>query len=406
MKEYDIEAIDNPIYLRFENLLKNINKKTGKRVVILIDEYDAPLTTTIDKPELQEIYREQLRGFYSVLKGAEEYIRLCFLTGVTRYGKLSVFSGLNNLNDITFDNRYAGICGITEKEMHLYYDDGVEAFAKETANTKEGIYEKLKFHYDGYHFSPSLLDIYNPFSINHVLEKYEFKVYWCRSGVPTLLSKTLLENDFNIENLNGKKVTQSSLTDLSVFAIDPIPLFYQTGYLTIKGYEARRERYTLGYPNREVEAGIMSNILKVYTNARDNRRSLVYDMEDTLEDGNHDEFIKILGVFMSSIPNQLHKFVDRYENYYHTIFYCHVKLIGLDIHAEYSTSQGFTDILIITDKYICIIELKVNGTAEDAMKQIEEIHYAATFAADTCRLIKIGIGFSKETHNIDSFLIE
>ena len=208
------------------------------------------------------------------------------------------------------------------------------------------------------------------------------------------------------KNSKAGRVTESSLTDLSMFTANPIPLFYQTGYLTIKAYEERRQRYTLGYPNREVETAILSNILKVYTNSNDDRHSLIFDMEEVLEEGEVKEFIKILSSFLSSIPNQLHKYVDKYENYYHTIFYCLTTLIGLDVEAEYSTSEGFIDILIKTSDYIYIIELKVNGTAEDAMRQIEEKYYAAPFDSDSRKVFKIGIGFSTETHNISSWIIE
>lgn len=404
-EEFDIASSGDIIYSRFENIIRMASKKSGKGVVVLIDEYDSPLSSSIGKPKLQEIYREQLHGFYSVLKKTEEYIQFCFLTGVTRYGKVSVFSGLNNLNDITFDNEYAGICGITTEELHKYYDVGVKILAQEHDTGTEDIYQKLRFNYDGYHFSTSLLDIYNPYSINYVFTKREFKDYWSQSGIPTILSKSLLENDFDVEKLNGKKVPQGALTELSMFKMEAVPLFYQTGYLTIKGYEERRQRFTLGYPNREVEAAILKNILKVYTDAKDDRQALIYDMEDAIEEGNPAEFIRILTSFLSSIPNQLHKYVDRYENYYHTIFYCLTTLIGLDVEAEYSTSEGFIDMLIKTEDYIYIIELKVNGTAEEAMKQIDEKHYGASFDSDSRKLIKIGVGFSKEIHNISSYLI-
>lgn len=391
--------------LRFENLILNASRKHGKKVVVLIDEYDAPLSSTIDNPELQELYREQLHGLYSVLKNSEAYIHFCFLTGVTRYGKVSVFSGLNNLNDITFDNEYAAICGITEEELHKYYDTGVEILAGALKETKEEIYEKLKFNYDGYHFSSSLLDVYNPYSINHVFSKKEFEDYWCRSGVPTILSKSLLHNDFDVSKLNGMKVQTSALSDLSMYAMNPIPLFYQTGYLTLKAYDSKRRRYTLGYPNREVESGILNNILSLYLPSANDKEGFIYDMEDALEEGNAQEFIKILSSFLSDIPNQLHKYVAKYENYYHTIFYCLTKLMGLDVDAEYSTSEGFIDMLVKTSGFIYIIELKINGTAEDAMAQIEERHYAAPFASDSRKLVKIGLGFFTETHNISSFLI-
>lgn len=401
--EFELPASHSTVPDRFYNLIRSLAAR-GKQVVVLIDEYDSPLSSTIDDPELQEIYRGQLQGFYSVLKNSDEFIRFCFLTGVTRYGKVSVFSGLNNLNDITFDDRYAGICGITVKELKDYYDVGVTKLAHKFNVTKEDIYNKLKEYYDGYHFSSSLLDVYNPYSVNNIFDKEKFQDFWCRSGVPTILSKSLLQNDFDVEKLNDKKVSEADLSDLSMYAANPIPLFYQTGYLTIKAYEERRHRFTLGYPNREVEQGILGNILKVYMNSHDDRQGYVYDMEDALEEGKPQEFIKLLSSFLADIPNQLHKYVARYENYYHTIFYCLTKLIGLDVDAEYSTSEGCIDILIKTKGFIYIIELKISGTAEDAMAQIEEKHYAAPFSSDPRRLVKIGIGFSKETHNISSWL--
>ena len=403
---FDIPHSDRDFDERFEALIRNVANKSNKKAVILIDEYDAPLTSTIDSPELQEKYRAELQGLYSVLKNSEAYIQFCMLTGLTRYGMVSVFSGLNNLNDITFDDKYAGICGITEAELHQHYEDGIEALARKYNLTNNEIYQKVKDEYDGYHFSSCMLDVYNPFSINHLFAKEKFEDYWCRSGVPTILSKSLMHNDFDVEKLNGKKVPESELSDLSMFNPNPVPLFYQTGYLTIKGYEERRKRYTLGYPNREIEAAIMRNILKVYTHANDDRQGKVYDMEDALEGGKPREFITLLSSFLSDIPTQLHKYVAKYENYYHTIFYCLTTLIGLDVEAEYSTAEGFIDILIKTAGYIYIIELKVNGSAEDAIAQIEERHYAAPFASDPRNLVKIGIGFSPVTHNIDSYLIK
>lgn len=400
--EFKLPTSSSTVPDRFNNLISSLALASGRKVVILIDEYDAPLSSTIDRPELQEIYRSQLHGFYSILKSAEAHIRFCFLTGVTRYGKVSVFSGLNNLRDITFLDDYAGICGITTEELHHYYHDGVERLARKKNVSTDEAYELLKFHYDGYHFSPLMLDIYNPFSINYALTDLMLKDYWCQSGVPTILSKSLLQNDYDVSKLIGMKVQESALSDLSMFAINPIPLFYQTGYLTLKTYDPRRQRYTLGYPNREVESSILNNILSLYLPSPHDKEGSIYDMEDALEAGDTEEFVKLMKGFRADIPIQLHKYVAKYENYYHTIFYCLTKLMGLDVEAEYSTSEGFIDMLIKTADYIYIIELKVNGTADEAMRQIEEHHYAAPFSADPRRLIKIGFGFSTETHNISS----
>ena len=392
--------------IRFLSLITNVSKKSGKKVVILIDEYDNPLTASIGKPELQENFREQLHGFYSTLKKTEENIKFCFLTGVTRFGKVSVFSGLNNLNDITFSNDYASICGITKDELSLYYNEGIQQFADKEGVNLEKAYQLLRYYYDGYHFSSSLTDIYNPFSINHVMAHKELKDYWCQSGVPTLLSKSLMENEFNVEKLAGMKVEESELIDLSMFKINPVPLFYQTGYLTLKDYDPKRRRFTLGYPNREVETGILRNILNFYSEAKTSIQNTVFNLEDALEEGDPKKFVKILSSFLSDIPLDLRNNVSKYENYYHTIFYCIIKLIGLDISAEYATSEGYIDILIKTDEYIYVIELKVNGTAEDAINQIEEKNYCAPFESEGRKLFKIGIGFSKVTGSIASSIVK
>lgn len=404
-REYGIEPSQGYIDSRFQILIETIRRKSGHKVVILIDEYDAPLSSAIGKPELQEIYQEQLHGFYSVLKQSDSHIRFCMLTGVTRYGKVSVFSGLNNLHDITFSDDYAAICGITTEELIENYKEGIQFIAEKNKYTVEEAIEELKFNYDGYHFSASLVDIYNPYCINYAMYYGQLDNYWSRSGVPTILSKSLLNHDFDVEKLNGKKVEMEDLVDLSMYALNPIPLFYQTGYLTLKDYDSKKKRFTLGYPNREVEEGLLKNILSVYLPDGQGKKGFIYDMEDALEEGNPELFIKVMKSFLSGIPSKLHTFVDKYENYYHTIFYCMTKLIGLDIGAEYNTSEGFIDILIKTENYIYIIELKLNGTAEDAIKQIEEKNYCDPLRTDHREIIKIGIGFSKKTHSIGSYII-
>ena len=258
--KYGITNKSTSVSDRFFDLIDQLSQKYEEKVVILIDEYDAPLASAIDRPELQKIYREQLQGFYSVLKKADNHVKFCMLTGVTRFGKVSVFSGLNNLNDITFDDEYAGICGITKEELISVYDSGIKALADKEGLSFDETVQLLKFHYDGYHFSPAMLDIYNPFSINHAFAKKAIKDYWCMSGTPTLLAKTLMKNDFDITKLDGLKVQEPELRDLSMYAENPVPLFYQTGYLTLKSYDPKKQRFTLRYPNREVE----SSILRMY----------------------------------------------------------------------------------------------------------------------------------------------
>lgn len=403
-EKFGVQMSGENIEDKFYSLISKAADKTNKKVVILVDEYDAPLTETIDKPELQELYREQLHGFYSVLKKADEHIRFCMLTGVTRYGKVSVFSGLNNLNDITFANQYAGICGITEEELHTFYQEGVREFAASEGVTVDEAYGQLKFFYDGYHFTRSMLDIYNPFSLNLALSNKEIDDYWCKSGAPTVFIKHLRERDFDLESLNGKSVTEGELSNLSMYGADPVPLFFQTGYLTLKSYDKEDGLFTIGYPNREVERGILRNILQVYTPVYEG--SLAVYLRRSLKEGDPERFIALLKEFLAGIPADLHTHVGKYENYYHTVIYSLLKLVGIDVAAEYSTCKGYMDLLLKTKDYIYIIELKINGTAEDAIRQINEKEYAAPFASDPRRLYKIGIGFSKDTRNITSYIIE
>lgn len=395
------EAIDE----RFNVVIETIAVKSGKKIVVLVDEYDSPLSDSIGNEDLQEYFRNQLHGFYSVLKKTEKHIQFCMLTGVTKFGKVSVFSGLNNLRDISLENKYAAICGITDEELHKYFIPGIEDLAAADGHDVEDIYNELKFNYDGYHFAKNLLDVYNPYSVMNALAKQEIADYWCASGMPTLLSKSLRNIDYNIEKLNGIMVSDQMLGNISVYQTEPAALFYQTGYLTIKAYDRSTRLFTLGYPNREVERGILGDILKLYVPDYGDVNVAVALMRENLRKGEPEKFISQLQSFLADIPSKLRTRISRYENYYHTIFYCIASLIGLNIDVEYNTSHGFIDMLIRTTDFFYIIELKINGDAKAAIKQIEEKHYADQFNTDSRRICKIGIGFSKTTQTISSSII-
>ncbi len=402
---FKIEKRQDSVEGRFTEIIRRVSETCGSRVVILIDEYDSPLSAAIDKPELFELYRDQLHGFYSVLKAMESHIQFCMLTGVTKFGKVSVFSGLNNLDDITFNDVYAGVCGITESELHGCLSPGVSKLAAKRGWSEDEAYRRLKFHYDGYHFSESMLDVYNPYSVLKAMAESRIRSYWCSSGLPTLLSKMLREEDYNIEGLNGSIVSEQKLDNLSVYQRDAVSLFYQTGYLTIKRYDEDTQLYTLGYPNREVEQGILGNVLGLYVPGSMDADARTVQLRECLRKGDPDRFVAELRAYLSGIPSKLRSRIGKYENYYHTVFYCILSLIGLDIDVEYNTSEGFIDSVVKTRDYIYVIELKLNGTAEDAMRQIEEKHYASPFATDARRLYRLGLGFSKATGTVDSYEI-
>ena len=390
---------------RFRRIIRTLHETTGSQVVVLIDEYDNPITSAIGNSELQEQFRNILYGFYSSLKSLDDHLHFCLLTGVTKYGHLSVFSGLNNLMDVSLMKEFAGICGITEDELHGTLQTAVQNLAEDEGIDIESAYRLLKEWYDGYHFSKSLLDVYNPFSVMNALARREVSDYWYQSGKPTILVKYMQMDSFDISELNGAEASEDMLGNISAFDINPIALLYQTGYLTIKGYDRTSRLYTLGYPNKEVETGLMDTVLNTYGNISDSR-ILVSKLRSFLEKGEAVKFVMTLKAFFANIPYDLRRNLERYENYYHTIFYVLVQLIGMDVEAEYHTSEGSIDILIKTKSYIYIIELKINGTAEDALTQINEKRYSEPFSTDGRRLIKMGIGFALESHAIDSYIIE
>lgn len=403
-KEYGIAPEGDYPAQRFTNIITGIYAKTNKQVVILIDEYDNPITSAIDNTELQTRFREILYGFYSSMKSLDQYLRFVMLTGITKYGHLSVFSGLNNLADISLENKFAGICGITEDELHRNFHQGIEDLAAEYEYSVEEAYTELKDYYDGYHFSKAMLDIYNPFSVLNAIARKEISDYWFQSGIPTILMKSLQSKNIDIRNLDGIQTRTKRLNDISVYNIDSVALLFQTGYLTIKGYDRETDRYTLGYPNREILTGFMDSILEVYGNVPDSD-GMILKLTDYIKSGDAESFVETLKIFFSGIPYDLRKNIDKYENYYHSLIYVLVKLLGLTVDAEYHTSEGSIDIIIKTTRFIYIIELKIHGDAESAMRQIEEKKYSEPFLGDSRQLIKIGIGFANTTHTIDSVLI-
>ncbi|MDE6298362.1 MAG: AAA family ATPase [Muribaculaceae bacterium] len=285
-KKYCVTPPQTNHSVRLANLMKAAFEATGKKVVILVDEYDKPLVNNIHDRERFETYRDKLSALYSNFKSSADFIRLVFLTGVSRFGKLSVFSSLNNLSDISFDEAYASICGITEQELRAYFKPGFEAFVEKEKITSEELFLRLKKWYDGYHFSIDCTDIYNPFSILCAFDKLRFRNYWIASGTPTLLVEQLIKTETNLEELIHTVCPQSELEGLDVDNIIPVALLYQTGYLTIKDYDAGDDIFTLGIPNEEVKRGFFEFILPYYTNiGRKNPRILIIELRKMLEAG-------------------------------------------------------------------------------------------------------------------------
>lgn len=401
---YDVKDHFDDVSSRFKEVIKCAYEKTGKRVVILVDEYDSPLVATLDKPELFESCRTQLSAIYSNFKSSADYIRLVFLTGVSRFGKVSVFSGLNNIKDISFSDEFSAICGITQKELTDNFEYGINCYSQLNGITYDETLGVLKKWYDGYHFSAKCPDIYNPFSILNFMDMKRLSNYWITSGgLPTILFKAIKRCSEDLSAIFTSRCSEERLLGIDIDGSDPLPLLYQTGYLTIKKYKERSGICTLGLPNNEVKKGFLNFLLPYYASLNSVEPSvLVEDLTDYLEDGNADEFMRRLQSLFAGYSYEM-KLDD--ENNFHNVIFMLMLLLGINVHTEQKTSDGRIDLLITTDNYIYIIELKVDSTPEAALRQIEDKQYSLQFETSGKTIIKIGANFSTATRRLTGYLI-
>lgn len=403
-KEYGVTRTSDNVSIRFSNIIRGAYETTGKRVVILVDEYDKPLVGSLHDAENFDYYRNELAALYSNFKSSADYLRLVFMTGVSRFGHLSVFSGLNNILDVSFDDRYSAVCGISETELVEYFDAGINSLVARHCKSREEILSDLKSWYDGYRFSCYGEDMYNPYSIVCVMDSKEFRNYWIRSGQPTLLVEQLKRMDVSLKALLNTECSVESLIGLDLDRPSPIALVYQTGYLTIKEYDKEFDLVTLGLPNKEVTDGFMRYLLPNYVNMRDNTvESVIKQFMRDLVKGDADAFMKRLQSFFSSVSYEMR--IDDERNFHNALLIL-MKLIGLYVDAEYRTSDGRIDILLQTDRFIYIIELKSDHTAEAALRQIDNKHYELPFVCDGRKIIKIGVNFSTKMRTIKDWLIK
>ena len=403
-KLYGAEPSERSFSLRFAGIIRRACEKTGERVVILVDEYDKPLLQTISNKVLQDDYRSTLKALYGVLKSMDGCIKFALLTGVTKFGKVSVFSDLYNLMDISMDHRYTDICGITEKEMHQYFKDDIQKLSELNGTTYEEMSEQLRENYDGYHFAPSTDGMYNPFSLLNVFAKQRLDSYWFETGTPTYLVELLKKNDYALEEIDNTVVGMETLSGIDATDTDPIPVIYQSGYLTIKDFNPRFQSYTLGYPNKEVEEGFTKFLLPHYTSSRGARSTFeIQNFVREVEIGDIDGFFTRLRSFFSDTTYEV---IRLQELHYSNVLYIVFKLLGFYTQVEYHTSNGRIDLVLQTPDYIYVMEFKLKGTAEEALAQINEKGYALPFERDSRTLYKIGVNFSAETRNIERWLVE
>lgn len=403
-KLYGASASETTLALRFAGIIERAHAQTGQRVAVLVDEYDKPMLQAINNKELQKAYRSMLKPFYGVLKTRDRDIQFALLTGVTKFGKVSVFSDLNNLNDISMDKRYIDICGINESELHRYFGSGIHALAAAQGISYEAACAELKERYDGYHFMPYADGIYNPFSLLNTFAKEKFGNYWFETGTPTYLVELLQSSNYDLHCLDKEKTTSEVLDSIYTDEGDPIPVIYQSGYLTIKDYNEEFDLYTLGFPNREVEQGFMRFLVPFYTGVP--KRETGFEIEKfvgEVRNGKPDAFLRRLMSFLAGTPYEL---VRNLELHYQNVLFIVFRLVGMYTQVEYHTSCGRIDLVLQTDRFVYVMEFKLDGTAEQALQQIADHHYADAFAADPRHVFRIGVNFSSETRNIERWLIE
>ena len=390
---------------RFSAVIRRAYEQTGRRVVVLVDEYDKPMLQTFDNPGLQEEFRKTLTAFYTVLKSADPYLQFVFITGVTKFAQMGIFSTLNQLNDISLDLKYNTLCGMTLEEIEANFIPELQALAKQTETTYGQMIERLTRQYDGYRFTPEkgFTPMYNPFSVLCALDKSRFGDYWFASGTPTFLVEMLKKTDFDLRELDGIEVSSASLSDDRANLSNPVPMIYQSGYLTIKAYNDEFREYTLSFPNEEVKYGLLNFVAPFYTPvAQVDTSFYIGKFVRELRSGDIEGFLNRLTCFFADFPYELNA---KTERHYQVVFYLVFKLMGQFTQAEVRTARGRADAVVKTADYIYVFEFKLHGTAEEALRQIDEKGYLLPYTIDGRKTVKVGVSFDAEKRNLGEWLI-
>ena len=387
---------------RLDEIIQTTAAQTGQKVVVLIDEYDAPMLDSNAKPELQEQIRSIMRDFFSPLKANEGLLRFVFLTGITKFSQLSIFSELNNIKNYSLDDRYATICGFTEQELLDNFHEGITDLAAANGMTFDEAVEKLKEQYDGYHFTAHCPGLYNPYSILNALFDSRFDNYWFATGTPTFLLELLQKNNILIPQLEGIMATPQRFDAPTEKITDPVPVLYQSGYITIK--ESQSGMYLLGFPNEEVRQGFSQSMLNYiapyYAGERDN---FAWEFGQAMRADNIDAAMEALKVYLAGFPYDIH---HNSEAFFQAILYTIFNMLNFTIRAEARTARGRVDLLVSTKTTIFVMELKIDQSAEKALEQIDAKDYSLPYKHDGRRIFKVGINFSKEKRTVDEWKYE
>ena len=406
--------------LRFVQVLQKAHEHTGRRCVVLVDEYDKPLLDVLDtgvKLEvngqeylLEDWNRDTLRAFYSVFKAADADLQFVLLTGVTKFSQVSVFSGFNQPEDISMSKFYDTLCGITQEELEHYFSEAIAGLAEVYRCNVEEMKQLLKRRYDGYHFSSRLVDVYNPFSILNVFKSMEMKDYWFSTGTPTYLLRLLSHSDKNMDELAGEYYKSNVFMDYKATVEKPLPMIYQSGYLTIKGYDWDFDTFLLDFPNEEVKGGFISLLAANYLETdAEKMDSWLQKIVLSMRRGDPEALRKLMTGFLAGIPYTMRRKEDERERerYFHYTFYLIFNMVSIyTVYTEKEQSEGRVDCIVETDKYVYIFEFKLDGTASEALAQIEAKGYARPYEADARKLFRIGAVFSSQTGTISDWAVE
>ena len=419
-KEYGIEERFKDYGIRFAAVLKAAHEKTGRRCVVLIDEYDKPLLDVMDTElrvtdsdgnslRLEEYNRNVLKGFYSVFKDADPDLKFVLLTGVTKFSQVSVFSGFNQPKDISMDSRYEALCGITLEEMLSVFHEPIHELAKKYKTDYDGMVEMLRKRYDGYHFSSEMTGVFNPFSLLNCFNKLEMRNYWFATGTPTYLMRLLSHSDKNINELVGRYYEESQFIDYKADVERPLPMIYQSGYLTVKEYDIDTRYYLLDFPNEEVRSGFIDMLASSYFSSGEMVSSWIFNVNRDLRGGKIEEFMRKMTSLLSSVTYRFQRKQDAFEceRYFQYTFYLIMQMIGhYNTMVEKETSEGRIDCVVECPDYVYVMEFKKDGSAQSALEQIRERGYTKPYLTDKRKVFSIGVNFSSEKGTIEEYLFE
>ena len=390
---------------RFAYLIEQSCAKFGERTVVIIDEYDKPLLETMDQPELHKHIRQDLKGFYGVLKSYDRYLRFVFITGVTKFSHVSIFSDLNHLDDLTLDPTYASICGWTQHELEQTFEPEIAEIMEKTGLARDQYIEKLRSYYNGYRFSEKPLTVYNPFGLlKHFKNGGKFSPYWYETGSPSFLVNLIRKQKINIANLGNMQIGYDSFSKYDIENMDAVTILYQSGYLTISEYDPDEEKFALDYPNLEVRSSFAKSLVRQYLNAAQfNTNALILDLPKAFRSGELDGAMNTLRQFLASVPYEI---IKETENYFQTAIHLIFTIFGLNCRSEVRIADGRIDTLVETNDFVYCFEFKLDKSADKALAQINTNEYLLPWTGSGKKLFKVGVNFDSEKRNIGEWKYE